>query len=413
MKKPPFFSSLLLIAVSAAAPCVFSQEKVNISAGAYCSLQNNSARAIAGDSSSVLELAGKIEFSGDLSDFRGKLRVAGSVRFRSVSAGWLSLGESENELARFYIDSSSSFTGFSGSSSVVIGRRSSIFIENGAVFTAKKNIFLISAAPPETPGIIIKKTAVDRAGSIRDCIVSAEGSVLSGAKDGAVNLSDNFLVDVSSLSTAGLAPGDYFLTLAKTRSLPDYSGVPSLSGLDYGVWEDAQVSAGQNQTDAFYDLKLKLTYAPFFSLPDGSAYFGTWPQIENSDSPGFTVIKSYELTKSVSAARSIDLSINAGRSFSTGAATINIAENVIFGISGEGTFSGSIKFADTTGVLRVLADNKLTSGIRFPGSSAAGKIEIGDGRNSVTQTVDEDIIAAFGGKVSTVIIKTNSALTIR
>ncbi len=77
--------------------------------------------------------------------------------------------------------------------------------------------------------------------------------------------------------------------------------------------------------------------------------------------------------------------------------------------TGSGIFSGKIKFGGTTSVLKVLSSEVLGSGFSIDGDGASGKIEIGDGLTSLTQSLST---TQCNGKVSLITVRSGATLNV-
>lgn len=77
--------------------------------------------------------------------------------------------------------------------------------------------------------------------------------------------------------------------------------------------------------------------------------------------------------------------------------------------TGSGIFSGKIKFGGTTSVLKVLSSEVLGTGFSIDGDGASGKIEIGDGLTSLTQSLST---TQCNGKVSLITVRSGATLNV-
>ncbi len=77
--------------------------------------------------------------------------------------------------------------------------------------------------------------------------------------------------------------------------------------------------------------------------------------------------------------------------------------------TGSGVFSGKIKFGGTGSILKVHSSNVLGSGFSIDGTGASGKIEIGDGVNTVTQSINN---SQCNNKVSLFTVTSNATLIV-
>jgi hypothetical protein len=77
--------------------------------------------------------------------------------------------------------------------------------------------------------------------------------------------------------------------------------------------------------------------------------------------------------------------------------------------TGSGIFSGKIKFGGSTSVLKVLSSEVLGTGFSIDATGESGKIEIGDGSTSLTQSLST---TQCNGKVSLITVRSGATLIV-
>jgi hypothetical protein len=77
--------------------------------------------------------------------------------------------------------------------------------------------------------------------------------------------------------------------------------------------------------------------------------------------------------------------------------------------TGNGSFSGKIKFGGTTSILKVLSSDVLATGFSIDSNGASGEMEIGDGINIVTQSINS---SQCNGRVSLFTVTSGATLIV-
>ncbi len=367
----------------------------------------------------IFSPAGTFEFGGTLSGFFGEMNVSEgkTAEFSSASAGWLNLSDSSNSLpAVLKITGNSSFSGGS-SNSAVLNRYGVIHLSGGSLSLGQS--LHITGSSGENPGkLLFTKVKFDSADASNFLSLQAQSArIFTDAPDGSVDLSKHFEIDLSSLSAAGLVPGNpYDLTLFRQPSSAgelNLAGAPVLTG-NYSDNFENPVTVTDIGTlyPGYNTLRLRLTYSPLF-CSDSSGY-SSWSELIGSITENQTadLRKNHTMPGDYSVTKSFTLNLVQGRALNTGERKLIIDAGKTFSVKGTGSISGKISFGGGS-EFALTGMNKFSESLYIDSEGGSGTVKFGDGLENTKQTLTPNHLNNFGGKVSKVVIDNMAEVVVK